>query len=277
MKRVVGFLALFIVMTNTMVFAQNKVSQKTVKSEAFPSATFAVSFEKLSSGNPLFSWRADMDVDFVGYRKGSRNLTGRVRFLTVGARPSHGGINIAGTAYGLEACYKHYRSETNWFSVCDSHLSLHRAEELAGLIKEEVEKGRRFPTINTVDANVISFGTGFTLKAPTEPKFVFLFQPISFHYGGGIEFYGQPLYFTSRFTLVRGQHAKLSLGTKHELGINPFNDGYLNLDLFPHGQEEGRAQIYVGYSPNRQVQPSINEGIRRGGFKTGVRLIWDAR
>jgi len=218
-----------------------------------------------------------MDMDFVGYRKGSHNLTGRVRFLTVGARPSQGGINIAGTAYGLEACYKHYRSETNWFSVCDSHLSLHRAEELSGLIKEEVEKGRRFPAINTVDANVISFGTGFTLKAPAEPKFVFLFQPISFHYGGGVEFYSQPLYFVSRFMLVKGRHAKLSLATKHELGIGSFNDGYLNLDLFPHGQEEGRAQIYIGYSPNHQIQPSINEMVRRGGFKTGVRLIWDAR
>lgn len=274
MKRVVRFLA-SMVMTSAMVFAQDKVVQK-IKPEAFPSATFAVSFEKLSSGNPLFSWRADMGVDFVGYRKGPHNLTGKVTFLTIGAQQSYGRINIAGTAYGLEGCYRYHRTETNWFSVCDSHLSSHRAEELAGLVTELIRGGEQYPVIRAGDLNVISFTSGFMLKMPTHPRFVLRFQPASFNYGGGAEFYSQPFYFTSRFTLVKSQYAKLSLATKHELGISSFNDGYLNFDLFPHGQEEGRAQIFVGYSPNTQIQPSINEGVRRGGFKTGIRLIWDA-
>lgn len=275
MKRIVMFLVLFVVMTCTVVFAQDKVLQKAPKSEVLPSATFTAGFEKLFE-NPLFSWRADIDMDFVGYRKGRHNLTGRVRFLTVGARPSRGSINIAGLAYGLDACYKYYRTETNWFSVCNNHLSLHRTEELLVLEKEEIEKGRITPSIYTMDVNVISFGAGFMLKAPAEPKFVFLFQPIRFHYGGGFEFYGQPLYFTSRFALVKGRYVKLSFATEHEFGISPFNVGYLSVDLFLHEQEDGRAQIYIGYSPNQQLQPSVNEGVRRGGFKTGVRLIWDA-
>lgn len=275
MKKLLGFVVVGVFVIGITAFAQDNTTQKT-KSEAFPSTTFAIGFEKLSSGNPLFSWRADMDADFVGYRKGPHNLTGKVRFLTVGARPSHGKVNIAGVAYGLEGCYKYFRTEKNWFSVCNSHLSSHKAEELSGLAREEKERGRRFSTISTVDFNVISFSTGFALNMPIEPEFTFRFQLMSFNYGGGIEFYPQPLYLTSHFFLARVKFMELSFATKHELGASSFNDFYLNLDLFRHGQKKGRAQIYIGYSPNHQVQPSINEMVRRGGFKTGVRLIWDA-
>lgn len=275
MKNLPGFMVVGVFVISITAFAQDNVSLKN-KSEPFPSATFAVGFEKLSSGNPLFSWRADMDADFVGYRRGPHNLTGRVRFLTVGARLSNGKVNIAGVAYGIEGCYKYFRTQTNWFSVCDSHLSSHKAEELSRLVREEKEKGKRFSTISAVDFNVISFGTGFALDMPIEPEFTFRFQPISFNYGGGIEFYPQPLYLTSHFFLARVKFMELSFATKHELGASSFNDGYLNLDLFPHGQKEGRAQIFIGYSPNRQIQTSINEMARRGGFKTGIRLIWDA-
>lgn len=269
-----GIVFLLLLLSNVMVFAQDKNQQK-AKPEVFPSATFAVDFEKLSSGNPIFSWRTDMDADFIGFRKGRHNLTGRIRFLTVGARPNHGGVSIAGVAYGLDGCYKYFRTQNNWFSVCNSHLSSHKAAELSGLMKEELEKGRRFPTINAVDLNVISFNTSFMLDMPIEPELTLRFQPASFHYGGGVGFYAQPLYLTSRFFLARIKFAKLLFATRHELGISSFNDGYLNLDLFSHGQREGRVQVYIGYSPNKRVQPSINEMVRRGGFKTGIRLIWE--
>lgn len=275
MKKLLRFSVLAMFMVGIIAFAQDDVSQKT-KSEVFPSATFAVGFERLSSENPLFSWRVDMDVDFVGFRRGPHNLTGKVRFLTVGARSSQGRINIAGVAYGLEGCYKYFRTDKNWFSVCNNHLSSHKAEELSGLAREEKEKGRRFSTIGAVDFNVLSFGTVFALNKPIEPEFTLRFQPLNFNYGGGVEFYPQPLYLDSRFFLARIKFMKLSLVTKHELGASSFNDVYLNLDLFRYGQKEGRAQIYIGYSPNHRVQPSINEMVRRGGLKTGIRLIWEA-
>lgn len=274
MNKILAFITVLLFIISISAFAQVNKAQKT-KSEAFPSATFAVGFEKLFK-NPLSSWRTDMDVDFVGFRRGSHNLTGRVRFLTVGAMPSEGKVNIAGVAYGLEGCYKYFRTDKNWFSVCDSHLSSHISDELSRLVDETIENGESFPTISPVDLNVFSFGTGFALNMPIEPEFTIRFQPIMFHYGGGVGFYPQPLYLTSRFFLARIKFAKFSLATKHELGASSFSDFYLNLDLFRHGQKEGRAQVYVGYSPNHQIQPSINEMIRRGGFKTGVRLIWEA-
>lgn len=274
MKKILLLSVCAVFLIGSAAFAQSQDTEKS-KSEAFPSGTFYMEFVKRMASNPFYVWQGLVGGKFTGYRKGKSSVTGEVDFQAVGAKPYQNQISVAGTGYLLKGCFEYAARKDTSISACDNHFSSHVAD-LPKLIKAEGPKGTLVPAVRERDMNVISFGIEHEMsRAPLRPTFTFRFQPMSFHYRGGAEFYDEPVFLSGNFLLLRTRRAKIFFTSKHEIGKSSFSDERLSLDLFPHGQKEGRARIFVGFSPNRQIQASVDEGWRGGGWILGVRLMWD--
>lgn len=275
MKKVIALIAFLA--ASGPAFAQDQATQKAT-SEAFPAGTFYMEFHKRLAANPFYSWQGTIGGNFIGFRRGALSIRGEIDFQAAGAQAHQKQISIAGTAYIIKGCVQYdIKPEQTSVAVCDNHLSSHIAD-LPKLLREARLKDTEVPAISEKDMNILTLGLSHAFRGiALKPEIAVRFQPLSFRYRGGAKFYEQPVFISTRSTLWQRGQTRIFFFTKHEIGKSSFSDGQLALDLFPHGQAEGRARIFAGFSPNRQIQANIEDGWRGGRWTLGVRLIWDAK
>ncbi len=224
--------------------------------------------------SPYFAWDAHMATGVTLYRKGQHEMLFGSVFQSVGTESIRSRVSVGGTGYIITLGYARRRSDSLTISAGVTHMSSHLTRDLDEKLNEQRSKAVTVPSVEDPDEyNVPFVGWRRTWSAArSSPQLHVVVEPTHFRFNGTWAWNGRPIFIATQWTLWRGIQKSLVVETQHELGVRPFTNVFLLLELFARGEPEGRLQVFLSGSPGHGLHVSPNIGGLRDGVAFGMRM-----
>lgn len=278
----------FIAATSLLVFVAAGAQAQTSAPEApaarggFSDASFSAAFRKYTPPandfSPFYSWDAHMELDVTVFRRGRGAVNFMSLFQTIGTENLGQKVSVGGTGYLLGVGYSHAMTNHVRVSAGLKHLSTHLTRDLDEKDAEVRNRGMPIPKVDDPSEYNVFFFELFRRfsSSPFKPELDVIVESANFRFNGDWVGFVRPLYVDTRWMLWERQDKAIVLEIQHEFGRNWFNDYSLRLELFRHGQDQGRLQIFIIASPGHDLHVSPNIGGLRDGIAFGLRMRFQA-